>query len=148
MRSHSPRAALAVLPLMLAASAGAGAFEFPTPSAAADGVDNAFLVPAEGPAAEAPAPVDAPGFGPAVAEGRLAAMRGGDGNVNNVSNRANLRGNVNGNSATNVISGGNLVSDSSFGNAAGISTVIQNSGSNVLIQNSTIVNVQFLDPMP
>jgi hypothetical protein len=150
MRSHAPRAALAVLPLVLAASAGAGAFEFPTPSspAATDDVGNAFLVPAEGPAPEAPAPVDAPGFGPAVAERRLAAMRGGDGNVSNVGNRADLRGNVDGNSATNVIGGGNLVSDGSFGNAAGISTVIQNSGSNVLIQNSTIVNVQFVDPTP
>lgn len=149
MRSHSLCAALAALPLALAASAGAGAIDFPAmPQPPADGIADAFLVPAGGPAPEAPAPVDAPGFGPAVPEGRLAGMRGGDGNVSTVTNRADLRGTVDGNSATNVIGGGNSVADGSFGNAAGISTVIQNSGSNVLIQNSTIVNVQFVDPTP
>lgn len=45
--------------------------------------------------------------------------------------------------ATNVESGSNAVRDGSFANAAGLTTVIQNSGSNVLIQNSTTVNVQF-----
>lgn len=86
-------------------------------------------------------------FGDAIDPERLDSMRGGDGNVSTTTNRADLRGGVNGNTATNVIGGGNLVSDGSFGNAEGISTVIQNSCSNVLIQNSTIVNVQFV-PSP
>jgi hypothetical protein len=92
------------------------------------------------------APAD-PVFGAAVDAERLDGMRGGDGNVTTTTSRATLRGGVNGNTATNVVSGTNLLSDGSFGNAAGISTVIQNSGSNVLIQNSTIVNVQFV-PTP
>ena len=86
-------------------------------------------------------------FGDTLATDRLDAMRGGDGNVTTTTNRADVRGNVGGNTASNVVGGGNLVADGSFGNAAGISTVIQNSGSNVLIQNSTIVNVQFV-PTP
>lgn len=99
------------------------------------------------PAGPAGAAAVAPAFGAALAMERLDAMRGGDGNVSTTTNRADVRGNVGGNSATNVVGGGNLVADGSFGSAAGISTVIQNSGSNVLIQNSTIVNVQFV-PTP
>lgn len=106
----------------------------------------AELAPAtEMPVVEPEAPV--PAFGNTLATDRLDAMRGGDGNVTTTTNRANVRGTVGGNTATNVVGGGNLVADGSFGNAAGISTVIQNSGSNVLIQNSTIVNVQFV-PTP
>ena len=57
-------------------------------------------------------------------------------------------GNVGGNTATGVISGDNVVDGGAFANAAGINTVIQNSGANVLIQNGTAVNVQFVDPRP
>lgn len=100
--------------------------------------------PIDAPApAPAPAPVDAAGLGRAVDATRLSAMRGGDGNVSTTTNRASLRGRVDGNTASHVTSGANGISDGAFGNAAGISIVIQNSGSNVLIQNSTIVNVQF-----
>lgn len=53
-----------------------------------------------------------------------------------------LNGAVSDNQAANLITGGNLVSDGSFAGASGFATVIQNSGNNVLIQNSTIVNVQ------
>lgn len=48
-----------------------------------------------------------------------------------------------GNTATNTVSGGNIIESGAFSNSSGIPTVIQNSGNNVLIQNSTIVNVQF-----
>ncbi|TCZ82017.1 hypothetical protein [Lysobacter sp. N42] len=105
-------------------------------------------VPAAAQAAVPDAPASAAGFGTVVAADRLDAMRGGDGNTDTTINRADLRGNVDGNTATNVVSGDNRVADGAFGNAAGISTVIQNSGSNVLIQNSTIVNVRFVDPTP
>lgn len=57
-------------------------------------------------------------------------------------------GNVGGNTATGVITGDNTVDGGAFANAAGINTVIQNSGANVLIQNGTAVNVQFVDPRP
>lgn len=55
-------------------------------------------------------------------------------------------GSVGGNTATGVIAGDNKVDGGAFANAAGINTVIQNSGANVLIQNGTAVNVQFVDP--
>ena len=46
------------------------------------------------------------------------------------------------NSASDVVTGGNLVSDGSLTNNNGFNTVIQNSGNNVLIQNSLILNLQ------
>lgn len=48
-----------------------------------------------------------------------------------------------GNTANNTYSGENRISDNAFSNSAGIATTIQNSGNNVLIQSSTIVNVEF-----
>ncbi|WP_432261546.1 hypothetical protein [Cupriavidus sp. TMH.W2] len=54
-----------------------------------------------------------------------------------------LRGTVADNAAVDVQSGANRITAGAFANAAGIPTAIQNSGSNVLIQNATIVNVQF-----
>ena len=37
----------------------------------------------------------------------------------------------------------NVIQGASFANASGMPTVIQNSGSNVLIQNATVINLQF-----
>ncbi len=54
-----------------------------------------------------------------------------------------LNGTVGNNAATNVTTGSNIISDGAFSNASGLPMVIQNSGANVLIQNATIVNVQF-----
>jgi hypothetical protein len=68
----------------------------------------------------------------------LAAKRGGD----RVFNDAQLKGVVADNQASNLTTGTNTISDGAFAGAAGLSTVIQNSGNNVLIQNATIVNVQ------
>ncbi len=53
-----------------------------------------------------------------------------------------LSGTVANNTAVNVISGMNTISNGSFSNAAGLPVAIQNSGANVLIQNATIINVQ------
>ncbi len=69
----------------------------------------------------------------------LAGKRGGDGSV---VNDAQLKGVVANNQATNVATGSNVISDGAFAGSAGLSTVIQNSGNNVLIQNATIVNLQ------
>lgn len=68
----------------------------------------------------------------------LATKRGGD----RVFNDAQLKGVVADNQASNLTTGMNVISDSAFSGASGMSTVIQNSGNNVLIQNATIVNVQ------
>ena len=51
-------------------------------------------------------------------------------------------GSVGNNRAVDVVTGSNTIREGSFANASGIPVVIQNTGANVLIQNSTIVNVQ------
>lgn len=92
------------------------------------------------PAAAAPASsgfgVD---FGPAADSGKLDQSRGGTDTKTDVK----LDGVVTGNSATNVNTGGNVIDAGSFANMSGIPVVIQNSGANVLIQSSTVINVQF-----
>ena len=80
-------------------------------------------------------------FGQATSVERLQTMTGGSSTTNNI-NQQTLNAMMNDTEAKNTVSGGNLVSGSAFGNAAGLPTVIQNSGNNVLIQNSTIVNVR------
>jgi hypothetical protein len=42
-----------------------------------------------------------------------------------------------------VVNGDNIVSGQAFSGVDGIPTVVQNSGNNVIIQNSTIVNMSF-----
>jgi hypothetical protein len=78
-------------------------------------------------------------FGPAADTARLEQSRGGADTKNDVK----LDGVVTGNSATNVNTGGNSIDTGSFANMSGIPVVIQNSGANVLIQSSTVINVQF-----
>lgn len=76
--------------------------------------------------------------GKPMAPDALAAKRGGDG----VFNDQQLKGMVANNSASNIATGTNIISEGAFSNSVGLPTVIQNSGNNVLIQNATIVNVQ------
>jgi hypothetical protein len=54
-----------------------------------------------------------------------------------------LNGDVANNSAINVQTGSNSIDSGSFANMSGIPVVIQNSGANVLIQNATVINLQF-----
>ena len=90
------------------------------------------------------APVAVEGFGQALPGQSLETLRGGEAvNIDVVVADVDNNGNVEGNSATGTIGGGNIVTGGAFGNAAGINTVIQNSGANVLIQNGTAVNVRF-----
>ena len=79
------------------------------------------------------------GLGITVDAAGLAQMRGGD----SVENQVDANGVVEGNHAENITSGDNTLTGGAFGSATGINTVIQNSGSNVLIQNGMVVNVQF-----
>lgn len=78
-------------------------------------------------------------FGPVADLGKLEQSRGGT----DVHNESNLSGMVTNNSATNVVTGNNVIDAGSFANMTGIPVVIQNTGANVLIQSSTIINVQF-----
>jgi hypothetical protein len=80
------------------------------------------------------------GFGMPVARNQLEAYRGG---FDQVKNDMQLSGTVANNSAFNVMTGSNSIADGSFTNSSGFPMVIQNSGSNVLIQNATIINLQY-----
>jgi len=82
------------------------------------------------------------GLGPVVSTSTLEHSSGGT----NVSNIQNLNGVVTGNSATQVDTGSNSVSSSAFSGSTGVSTIVQNTGNNVLIQSGVIVNVQFKQP--
>ena len=91
------------------------------------------------PAASEPATTRRSPFGSKpMAAAALATSRGGD----RVFNDAQLKGVVADNHASNLTTGMNVISDGAFTGASGLSTVIQNTGNNVLIQNATIVNVQ------
>lgn len=91
-------------------------------------------------APSAPAPPRAVAWDEAPVQAtRLQALRGGSSQAGTI----NADGTVSSTVATNVVTGANSVSGGSFANASGLPTVIQNSGANVLIQNSTVINVQF-----
>ena len=79
-------------------------------------------------------------FGSAAVDSQdLAVSRGG---AEVTLNDLKSNGAVHDNQASNLITGSNFVTDGSFAGAAGFSTVVQNSGNNVLIQNATIINVK------
>ena len=105
-------------------------------------VEPAFVEPAIVDATVAP---DA-AFGSAVDPGALSDMRGGEAQL--VDNDILVNGRVEDAIADDVLTGSNSVTSGSFANASGISTVIQNTGANVLIQNAMIVNVKFADSGP
>ncbi|NTV11487.1 MAG: hypothetical protein HGA47_12030 [Zoogloea sp.] len=59
-----------------------------------------------------------------------------------VANDMKLDGVVAGNAASDLVTGLNIVTEGSLTGNSGLTTLIQNSGNNVLIQNATIVNLQ------
>ncbi|MES3022089.1 MAG: hypothetical protein V4857_10960 [Pseudomonadota bacterium] len=69
----------------------------------------------------------------------LGRLRGGDASI---AVSAKLDGAVSANTAVNVTTGANVITNGSFANASGIPIVIQNTGANVLIQNATVLNLQ------
>ncbi len=79
------------------------------------------------------------GFGQSVTGNDLATLRGGT----NIGETMTLNGTVNNNTDDHVVTGSNAISTNSFNGAVGVPMVIQNTGNNVLIQNATIINVQF-----
>ena len=83
--------------------------------------------------------VGADGFGAGVSAAALASMRGGT----EITENMTLHGNVDDNHADHVTSGDNRIAGGAFAGAVGVPMVIQNTGNNVLIQNATIINVQF-----
>lgn len=55
----------------------------------------------------------------------------------------NLSGTMSNNNVDHVVTGDNVIMGNSLSGATGFPTVIQNSGNSVLIQNATVLNVQF-----
>ena len=83
-------------------------------------------------------------LGAPVSQAALDEQRGGDEEI--VDNVIRINGDVTDNTAQDVVTGANNIGEGSFANASGITSVVQNTGANVLIQSATIVNVQFADP--
>jgi hypothetical protein len=81
-----------------------------------------------------------PALGPALDEDALATHRGGqqDLYVNDVRSRASISNT----STSQLQTGANSIADGAFANSNGLPIAIQNSGNNVVIQNSTILNLQ------
>lgn len=77
--------------------------------------------------------------GPVLSEERLGTLRGG---TDFTTTEATLSAAVTGNVATSVLTGSNTIDAGSFANMTGIPMVIQNTGANVLIQSSTVINLQ------
>lgn len=77
----------------------------------------------------------------AVGADALSNSRGGA-DVNLYDIKSNSDGVVSNNQASNLTTGSNWITDGSLAGASGFSTVVQNSGNNVLIQNATIINLQ------
>ncbi|KQX02181.1 hypothetical protein ASC94_05165 [Massilia sp. Root418] len=127
------------MPAAAAAAAADSAAAAAAESAAASG-STAGDAAAPAPAGPAVLPAPAVLFGAPLDERRLAGLRGGS---DTPWSDMKLQGAVSGNSAAAVATGANLITQGAFSNAAGLPMVIQNSGANVLIQNATIVNVQF-----
>ncbi|WP_340121381.1 hypothetical protein [Methylobacter svalbardensis] len=71
-------------------------------------------------------------------------MRGREGVNITALNNMNVRATLSDNQASNNANGYNIIDHGSFAQASGINSVIQNSGNNVIIQDSTIVNVSIV----
>jgi hypothetical protein len=78
-------------------------------------------------------------WGEAASSERLGRTTGKDDTVHT---EAVLGGTVGNNTAVNTVSGNNVIDSGSFANAQGLPMVIQNSGSNVLIQSATVINLR------
>jgi hypothetical protein len=118
---------------------------FPVQGQGADFLQAPVEVPDLSPLAVAgPVALEEPSaIGIPVDPGVLQELRGGESSVDN---KVLTDGWVDGNVAEDVVTGSNAINGDAFANTSGISTVIQNTGNNVLIQNGMVVNVQFVGP--
>ncbi len=79
------------------------------------------------------------GIGQSVDSALLAKSSGGT----EVTENMTLTGTVSNNTSDHLVTGSNVIDSGSFNGAMGLPMVIQNTGNGVLIQNATILNVQF-----
>ena len=77
-------------------------------------------------------------------EDELEKARGREGFDITALNNMNIQAVLTGNTANNNVTGMNIIDNGAFTNAGGMFSVIQNTGNNVIIQDSTIVNVTIL----
>ena len=76
---------------------------------------------------------------PSVSEDELSGIRGGEGTAISLQD---MQASVDGNSISgNVTTGGVSIGENAFTDLDGISSVVVNSGNNVSIQSSTVINV-------
>lgn len=77
-------------------------------------------------------------FGEQLSDADLSTYRGGSAlQINEMMLDSKLLNN----SAYNNVTGSNFVGQEAFNGSSGFSTVVQNSGNNVIIQNATILNI-------
>jgi hypothetical protein len=126
---------------VLSMSTGVSASDDSIPSAyIAEGADSPIALYVAASRVEGPADISELGKG--VDTSTLASMSGGTDYYNTTQN-STITGTVSSDSASHVYSGDNVITGSSFAGEAGIPIVVQNSGSNVLIQNATVISVGF-----
>jgi|TARA_B110000091_G_scaffold163463_1_gene174422 hypothetical protein len=65
----------------------------------------------------------------------------GLGGVADVISNANLEAVLNDNDVTDSVNGYNIIDQGSFNDASGVFSIIQNTGNNVIIQDSTIITI-------
>ena len=65
----------------------------------------------------------------------------GLGGVVDVTNHANLEAVLTNNDASDTVTGYNIIDQGSFNDASGVFSIIQNTGNNVIIQDSTIITI-------
>jgi hypothetical protein len=82
---------------------------------------------------------DVTALGAAMTPKALAAQRGGQAVT---INKNELDAKLHDNKAINTISGSNYITQDAFSHSTGLPVAIQNSGNNVLIQNSLILNLE------
>jgi len=134
---------LSVAASALALAAGVSLADEPSALAPVTAIHERALDRAELPPAAESATLSALGAATVVAddilagESAMARIEIGDVLIND----QNVDGVVEGNVASGNTNGHNTISDNAFAGAAGFATAIQNTGNNVLIQNSTIINV-------
>jgi hypothetical protein len=82
-------------------------------------------------------------LGPSVEARALDGYRGRQNSTSNLEmNWQENNGTVEGNRAMNTVNGANIIRDGAFSHSNGLPIMVQNSGNNVLIQNSVILNLE------
>jgi hypothetical protein len=126
-----------MMPCKLHAAALASALVIATPLAMAEVTYVEPVIPVFTSTTGAPRADDR--LGSALSDNRLSVQRGGqDAQLSEIKAKST----VSDNSAHHLTTGTNTITEGAFGQMSGMPTVIQNSGNNVSIQNSTILNLQ------